>query len=139
MHPSFLGSGDSGLVRGHPRRLLAPVFPGRGLCHNQDMAFYLVRGRLKGDRRQDLKRRLESRELERLRPFGPSLHGGLAAARLDPETGDVVWEEEDYCSPPLAQEREAVLDHYFEDLRWEEVEEGQGWRQIEGFPSLWGA
>jgi hypothetical protein len=25
-------------------------------------------------------------------------------------------EEEDYCSPPLAQERAAVLDTYFDDI-----------------------
>ena len=40
--------------------------------------------------------------------------------------GVAVWEEEDYCDPPLAQEREAVLDDYFGDLRVEAVKEGGG-------------
>ncbi|MFN3928754.1 MAG: hypothetical protein ACK4OK_03870 [Thermoflexus sp.] len=48
-----------------------------------------------------------------------------------------MWEEEDYCSPPLAMERAAVLDHYFEDLRVERVPAGKGWRQIAGLPALW--
>jgi hypothetical protein len=47
-----------------------------------------------------------------------------------------VWEEEDYCSPPLAQEREAVLDAYFDQIEVEEVDEGQGWERIESLPSL---
>ncbi len=40
-------------------------------------------------------------------------------------------------SPPLAMERAAVLDHYFEDLRLERVSAGEGWRRIAGLPSLW--
>jgi hypothetical protein len=51
----------------------------------------------------------------------------------------VVWEEEDYCRPPLAQEREAVLDRYFEDLSVERVERGSGWEQISDLPPLFPA
>jgi hypothetical protein len=47
-----------------------------------------------------------------------------------------VWEEEDYCRPPLAQEREAMLDTYFRDLRVEPVQEGDGWEKIEDLPRL---
>jgi len=47
-----------------------------------------------------------------------------------------VWEEEDYCAPPLAQERAAVLDDYFHDLRVEKVKEGEGWSKIEALPRL---
>ena len=50
--------------------------------------------------------------------------------------GVAVWEEEDYCRPPLVQEREAVLDTYFRDLRAEPVEEGSGWDMIEDLPRL---
>ena len=32
-----------------------------------------------------------------------------------------MWAEEDYCSPPLAMERESVLDRYFEDIIVEEI------------------
>jgi hypothetical protein len=47
-----------------------------------------------------------------------------------------VWEEEDYCAPPLAQERAAVVDDYFHDLRVEKVKEGEGWGKIETLPRL---
>ena len=46
-------------------------------------------------------------------PFGKSLQYSLENARLDDDDDDgefAVWIEEDYCSPPLAMEKEAVLD-----------------------------
>ncbi len=101
------------------------------------MAFYLIRAQLRTDLADELRSRLQKKEFEKLRPFGSSLTRGLENARFDPKTGVTVWEEEDYCSPPLAQERAAVLDHYFDELCWEPVEEGEGWAQIEHFPSLW--
>ena len=39
-----------------------------------------------------------------MRPFGRSLTYSLEHARLR-DDGYAVWEEEDYCAPPLAQER----------------------------------
>jgi hypothetical protein len=101
------------------------------------MAHYLVRARLKNDLAEELRSRLESGEIRSMRPFGTSLHRGLTEARLDPETGETVWEEEDYCSPPLAQEREAVLDRYFEGLSVEAVQEDEGWSRIKDFPGIW--
>ncbi|MBV8830978.1 MAG: hypothetical protein JO108_17290, partial [Acidobacteriaceae bacterium] len=50
--------------------------------------------------------------------------------------GTAVWEEEDYCSPPLAQERAAVLDAYFEKIKVEQVNEGEGWKRIRALPKL---
>jgi hypothetical protein len=48
------------------------------------------------------------------------------------------WVEEDYCSPPLAMERESVLDQYFNDIEVLRVEsEEQGWNMIKEKPSLW--
>ena len=63
--------------------------------------------------------------------------GCLNGQSRDPATGEAVWEEEDYCTPPLAMERAAVLDRYFLDLRVERVEEGEGFRRIAHLPSLW--
>lgn len=103
------------------------------------MAYYLVRARLKDDRQDDLFARLQRGEFEPLQPFGRALSGSLKGARLDDATGEAVWEEEDYCTPPLAQERAAVLDTYFDDLRVERVPQGDGWRRIDGLPSLWEA
>jgi hypothetical protein len=47
-----------------------------------------------------------------------------------------MWEEEDYCEPPLTQERAAVLDRYFEGLSVEPVAPGTGWALIQDFPAL---
>jgi hypothetical protein len=55
-----------------------------------------------------------------LRPFGMAITLSLRNARLQ-QDGSAVWEEEDYCTPPLAQERAAVLDTFFESLETELV------------------
>lgn len=47
-----------------------------------------------------------------------------------------IWEEEDFCSRPLAQERATVLDAYFDDTTVQRVNTGEGWKQIEGLPRL---
>ena len=101
------------------------------------MAFYLVRARLRDELSHELRLRLDRGEFEDMRPFGGSLTISLEGARLDPDTGEAVWEEEDYCTPPLAQERAAVLDQYFDGLQVEPVETGEGWAKIRDFPSLW--
>ena len=101
------------------------------------MAFYLIRAKLRADEKDELYSRLQKKEFVELRPFGIALTLGLENARSDPKTGETLWEEEDYCSPPLAEERAAVLDHYFEGLHWKSISEGEGWAQIENFPLLW--
>lgn len=103
------------------------------------MAHYLVRARIKREGLAELRSRLDRQELLRLRPFGESLTRGLQGARWDAEAGEALWEEEDYCSPPLAMEREAVLDTYFESIRTEAVQPGEGWQRIAHLPSLWEA
>lgn len=99
------------------------------------MAYYLVRARAKGNL-AELRSRLDSGEIGAMRPFGSALLYALENARVEPD-GWIVWEEEDYCRPPLAMEREAVLDTYFTDLSVERVEAEQGWRQIDQLPALW--
>ena len=99
------------------------------------MAHYLVRGRLRSERRAELSDRLERDVFVDLRPFGRALTRGLRGARIE-KSGLAVWEEEDYCTPPLAQERAAVLDHYFEDLEVERVAEDEGWARIGDLPRL---
>lgn len=71
-----------------------------------------------------------------MRPFGAALAHALTHARVRSD-GRIVWEEEDYCDPPLAMEREAVLDDYFEEIDVEPVTPGSGWRLIEPLPRLW--
>lgn len=99
------------------------------------MAFYLVSAVPKDGLMEELSERLAREEFIALRPFGPTLSRSLKAARLRRD-GVAVWEEEDYCRPPLAEERAAVLDNYFHDLRVEPVAEGGGWAKIEAFPRL---
>jgi hypothetical protein len=101
------------------------------------VAYYLVRAKPKDDL-NTLRTRLDSGEIEKMRPFGTALDYSLKNARVQHD-GWIVWEEEDYCSPPLAMERAAVLDNYFTDLSVERVEEDQGWKRIDTLPSLWDA
>lgn len=101
------------------------------------MAHYLITATPK-DGLDELKERLDSGEIERMRPFGPALAYGLANARIAPD-GELIWEEEDDCDPPLAMEREAVLDLYFSNLGIASVERGGGWERIAELPRLWKA
>lgn len=100
------------------------------------MAYYLVRAKPKDELLPELRQRLDSGEVEQMRPFGTALDHSLKHARLQPD-GTAVWEEEDYCSPPLAMERQAVLDTYFTGLEVERVPEGEGWQAIDTLPGLW--
>jgi len=100
------------------------------------MAYYLVKAKFQKELLTELRSRLDSGEIRQMRPFGTALQYSLDNARLDPH-GWAVWEEEDYCSPPLAQERAAVLDAYFMDLNIERVQEGDGWEKIESLPKFW--
>lgn len=102
------------------------------------MAYRLVRARPISDRLSDLRRRLDEGEIEQINPFGHAMTKSLNDVRYDPDTGEAVWVEEDYCTPPLAMER-TVLDQYFTDLvvAEENVIEREGWERIEEYPSLW--
>jgi hypothetical protein len=102
------------------------------------MAYYLVSARPLAHRMDDLEKNLADRAFVKLEPFGRALTASLEAARRLPD-GTAVWEEEDYCRPPLAQERQAVLDHYFEELSMERVERGSGWERIAQLPPLFPA
>jgi hypothetical protein len=86
-------------------------------------------------RLEELGERLARAECMSSRPFGATFSASLREARIRKD-GVAVLEEEDYCAPPLAQERAAVLDDYFHDLRVEKVKEGQGWSKIEALPRL---
>jgi hypothetical protein len=103
------------------------------------MAYYLVKAKYQKDLLDELRTRLDSGEINKMRPFGTALQYSLDNARIDPQAGEgwTVWEEEDYCNPPLAQERAAVLDTYFTSLRVEKVTQGGGWARIDSLPKLW--
>ena len=100
------------------------------------MAYYLVKGKPIEELLPELRKRLDSGEINRMRPFGTSLQSSLDDARVQ-SGGWAVWEEEDYCSPPLDAERAAVLDTYFTDLKVEKVTLGKGWDRIDHLARLW--
>ena len=100
------------------------------------MAYYIVQAKFQEDLLTELRSRLDSGEIQKMRPFGNALHYSLENARSD-QPGWAIWEEEDYCRPPLAQERAAVLDTYFTDLSVELVKQGKGWERIASLPMLW--
>jgi hypothetical protein len=99
------------------------------------MAFYLVSAVLKPDLSKELERLLRENAFADLRPFGKVLSHSLRNARIR-DDGFAVWEEEDYCTPPLAQEREAALDRFFERLSVAPVQVGEGWNRIRDLPRL---
>lgn len=100
------------------------------------MAHYLVTAQPHVDRLSELREWLESGEIAQMRPFGRTLQHSLENARVDAD-GQAVWEEEDYCRPPLAQERAAVLDEHFSEISVEAVEPGDGWDRVSHLPRLW--
>jgi hypothetical protein len=99
------------------------------------MAHYLVRATPKAEKMAKLASALDADAFADLKPFGHTLTWSLRGARVEAD-GGAVWEEEDYCSPPLAQERAAVLDDYFDAIQVEPVARGEGWRRIETLPHL---
>lgn len=100
------------------------------------MAYYLVRARPVDGLLEELRQRLDSGEIQEMRPFGRALQYSLDHARLQAD-GMAIWEEEDYCSPPLAQERAAILDTYFKELSVERVQKDEGWDKIKPVPTMW--
>jgi hypothetical protein len=99
------------------------------------MAHYLVTARLRDRLLGDLGANLSKNAYASMRPFGRTLTYSLRNARIL-EDGQATWEEEDYCSPPLAQERAAVLDQFFDELNVTSVQKGAGWKEIEKLPRL---
>jgi hypothetical protein len=99
------------------------------------MAHYLVTAKPRSERLGDLLANLRKRAYAAMRPFGKTMTHSLENARLR-EDGYAIWEEEDYCSPPLAQERAAALDEFFDELEVAPVKEGAGWEEIEQLPRL---
>jgi hypothetical protein len=102
------------------------------------MAYYLVRAKPRRELLSELEGRLQRGEFMTMQPFGAALSHSLRNARSEPD-GSAMWEEEDYCRPPLADERGAVLDRYFDELRVEPVSENSGWKEIERLPRLFPA
>jgi hypothetical protein len=98
------------------------------------MAIYLVTARPRG-KLAELENSIANGELLELEPFGKEITRALTGARLR-DDGVATWEEVDYCVPPLAAERAAVLDRYFREIEVEPVKKGEGWSRIAKLPFL---
>jgi hypothetical protein len=72
------------------------------------MALYLVRAKPKKEL-SDLYKELDSGKISKLNSFVGTLQHSLENVRMDKEDGYALRVEEDYCSPPLAMERESML------------------------------
>jgi hypothetical protein len=100
------------------------------------MAYYLVTANPKKELLSELKESLNKDSFRNLQPFGKALTFSLRNARIQ-ENGKAVWEEEDYCSPPLKEEKENVLDKYFSNIEVKKVSKEEGWKEIENLPGLY--
>lgn len=98
------------------------------------MAHYLVKAKPSESLSKELIEKIQNRAFQSLKPFGRALTYSLEHAKVDLD-GNWLWEELDYCSPPLKQEREQVLDRYFSILDIQPVKEHEGWRMIEHYPN----
>jgi hypothetical protein len=85
------------------------------------MVLYIARAKPKKDL-ADLRKELDSGRIPKLRPFGEELQHCLENAWMDSKNGYALCVEQDYCSPPLAMERESVLDRYFDNVTVDRVE-----------------
>jgi hypothetical protein len=99
------------------------------------MAYYLVKAKPKKDLLKKLETMLKSKAFVDLKPFGRALTFSLENARIL-EDGYSIWEEEDYCNPPLAEERASVLDKYFEQIDTKKINKGEGWETIKSLDKL---
>lgn len=73
----------------------------------EGMAHYLVRAIPRQGALKRIWKDLESGRIASMRPFGRALDESLRNARFDLR-GHAVWEEEDYCTPPLTRGTVAV-------------------------------
>jgi hypothetical protein len=100
------------------------------------MKSYLVRARPRPGKLVKLKRKLELGDVAIMRGFGETLDLGLKNAKRSAE-GEILWEQRSGSTPPLSQERRAILNEFFREIEAEEVPEGRGWEKIRHLPPLW--
>ena len=96
------------------------------------MAIYLVTARFKTDTAAELRRKLDDGSIAAQQPDGQEMVDSLHRAVVS-ESGDVRWSELCYCDPPLAHERATILDHYFDDIVTQPIEDYQ---EYEGRPFM---
>ena len=81
---------------------------------------YQVRARLRPGAEAALLAKLTDGSVAGQRPDGAEIVAAMERAVLTGD-GQVEWSETCYCSPPLAHERETVLDHHFDGISAREI------------------
>lgn len=82
----------------------------------------MKRARFKVETSAIFLQKLTDGSIERQRPDGPELAASMNRAVVTP-FGDVAWSELCYCQPPLQHERITVLDHHFDHLTREVIDD----------------
>jgi len=93
---------------------------------------YKVRARLRPGTKAALLGRLTDGTVAAQRPDGAEIVASMERAMFTGD-GHVQWSETCYCSPPLAHERETVLDHHFDEIETEEI---GAYERYEGAPLM---
>ena len=81
---------------------------------------YKVCARLRPGTEAALLAKLTDGTIAGQRPDGAEIVASMERAVLTGD-GQVEWSETCYCSPPLAHERETVLDHHFDAISTHEI------------------
>ena len=93
---------------------------------------YRVTARFRTETAADLHRRLDDGSIAAQQPDGQEMVDSLHRAVVT-RSGDVQWSEMCFCSPPLAHERPTVLEHYFDAITTERIED---YEQYDGQPFM---
>ena len=93
---------------------------------------YRVIARFKTDTATELRRRLDDGSIAAQQPDGQEMVDSLHRAIVQ-DNGQVIWSEQCFCPSPLAHERATILDHYFNDIVTQPIEDYQ---EYEGRPFL---
>lgn len=90
--------------------------------------FYFVTAQLRAETAADLRRALRDDTIHTQKPDGQEIVDAMARAVVTAD-GTVEWSELCYCEPPLAHERQTVLDRYFDRISIRRVD---GYQQHTG-------
>jgi hypothetical protein len=93
---------------------------------------YKVRAQLRPGTEAALLHKLTDGSVAAQHPDGAEIVAAMERAVITGD-GHVEWSETCYCSPPLAHERETVLDHHFDDISTEEI---SAYQHYDGTPLM---
>ncbi len=93
---------------------------------------YKVKARFKEESAGEFHSKLLDGTIASQEPDGPEMVDSMNRAVVK-ESGEIEWSEQCYCKPPLAHERQTVLDDYFDDISTEVIE---AYQEYEGRPFM---